>query len=383
MAKQKMSNPSLDYKSLNGKRVLIFSDYYPLVVGGAELQAKTLAEALAQAGARCVFISLNHRSKTLLNDEGHKVYCFPPPSGLRERLSLYRLFFRQIAQIIRAEKIDLVYQRLLNSFSPLLAAFCAKHNLPFVLHFGNHKSLAFAPNLTGALKFRQWRYTLRHPVKYIVQNETQARQLKNYSITADLQIPNWLDLTPSAKVKPAKPYPVLWIGNQRPVKRLDLFLELCKSFDASNYRFKVIGKLDDPKYRQQIEALPQVEYLGLLSLAQVNEELSLALALVNTSDHEGFSNTFLQAWHFGTPVLSLNSDPNHYLGQAKAGLCGDGQLAALQEQLEHYGENKGDFEAHSNAALALCQTELSFEKNRHKILGFLNRIMQEHGRKTR
>ena len=48
--------------------------------------------------------------------------------------------------------------------------------------------------------------------------------------------------------------------------------------------------------------------------------------LVNTSDYEGFSNTFIEAAINYTPILSLNSDPNEMLSMYDAGYSCSGNI---------------------------------------------------------
>ena len=45
-------------------------------------------------------------------------------------------------------------------------------------------------------------------------------------------------------------------------------------------------------------------------LDEVNKVLSESHILVNTSEYEGFSNTYIQAWMRKVPVVALNSDPD-------------------------------------------------------------------------
>jgi glycosyltransferase involved in cell wall biosynthesis len=79
---------------------------------------------------------------------------------------------------------------------------------------------------------------------------------------------------------------------------------------------------------QSISAMPAVEYVGQKTLAEVNELLARAHVLVNTSEHEGFPNTFIQAWMREVPVVSLRIDPDGVLGRE-----GIGVLAQTEEQL--------------------------------------------------
>jgi glycosyltransferase involved in cell wall biosynthesis len=62
-----------------------------------------------------------------------------------------------------------------------------------------------------------------------------------------------------------------------------------------------------------------IEYLKELTIEQVNEVLREAHILINTSDYEGFSNTYIQAWMRKIPVVALNSDPDNILINKRIG----------------------------------------------------------------
>jgi glycosyltransferase involved in cell wall biosynthesis len=61
-------------------------------------------------------------------------------------------------------------------------------------------------------------------------------------------------------------------------------------------------------------------YLGEKSQKEVNEFLARAHVFVNTSLHEGFPNTFIQAWMREVPVVSLHVDPDEVLGRERIGI---------------------------------------------------------------
>ena len=54
--------------------------------------------------------------------------------------------------------------------------------------------------------------------------------------------------------------------------------------------------------------------------------------LVNTSDYEGFPNTFIEAAINYTSILSLNSDPNDMLSAHGAGFVCHGSTEKLDER---------------------------------------------------
>jgi glycosyltransferase involved in cell wall biosynthesis len=70
---------------------------------------------------------------------------------------------------------------------------------------------------------------------------------------------------------------------------------------------------------KKIRRLPNMEYRGELSIDQVNALLQKSHILVNTSDYEGFPNTYIQAWMRKVPVVALNSDPDDFIKTQEIG----------------------------------------------------------------
>jgi glycosyltransferase involved in cell wall biosynthesis len=122
----------------------------------------------------------------------------------------------------------------------------------------------------------------------------------------------------------------VWIANLKRLKNPRAFVRLAKRFEGRHdVRFTMVGDaLEGGRWLEEllgdVEAVGNLSYLGPLDQEQVNDLLGRSDLLVNTSDFEGFSNTFIQAWMRRVPVVSLRVDPDGLLSERGLGrLSGD------------------------------------------------------------
>jgi glycosyltransferase involved in cell wall biosynthesis len=71
---------------------------------------------------------------------------------------------------------------------------------------------------------------------------------------------------------------------------------------------------------RDIASTPNLEYLGHRTQEEVNHLLCRACIFVNTSIHEGFPNTFVQAWLREAVVVSLTVNPDRVLDSYGVGI---------------------------------------------------------------
>ena len=145
--------------------------------------------------------------------------------------------------------------------------------------------------------------------------------------------------TPNTSPARRKDIDVVWVGNLRPVKRPDVALELARRLP--HYRFALVGgsvprgKAYFERIASEAKELPNLVMTGGVSYQDVGEWFDRSRVHVNTSDWEGFPNTFLQAWIRGVPVASF-FDPDGLIERRALGRrCTDvdGMCAALEELL--------------------------------------------------
>jgi hypothetical protein len=126
---------------------------------------------------------------------------------------------------------------------------------------------------------------------------------------------------------------VLWVGRCLPWKRPMAFLDLAAR--RTDQRFVMVCPAYDGarSLYEQVTArasdLPNVRFLDFVPFADTQELFASASIFVNTSTAEGFPNTFVQAARCGTPIASLDVNPDDVLRAADIGDCADGRLDRL------------------------------------------------------
>ena len=140
----------------------------------------------------------------------------------------------------------------------------------------------------------------------MAQNEVQRADCRKHYGRDAVVIPSCYQL-PRERVTGERDR-VLWVGTINHGKRPELLLELARRLPER--RFVMIGGPSDAspelfeRIRTQAAALPNVEFMGFLPLAQAETWFDRARVLVNTSVYEGMPNVFLQAWARGVPTVA-------------------------------------------------------------------------------
>lgn len=298
---------------------LVLPNIYPVLAnqgglkfaGGAELRHSIAARLWAGMGYRVSVITLDHGQPEGEIIDGITVLKAHTPNG---GLPVLRFLHPRLNGVWRALKradADIYYQPCAGYLTGVVAAFCRRHGRKSV--FAGASDTDFIPDKLRIQYARdRWLYLrgLRNVDAITVQTERQRMLcLERLGHHADL-IPNAYD-APYALPESKREY-VLWVGGIRPVKRPDRFLEIARALP--HIRFRMIGgpvgqDSDAQTYFERIKteaaSIPNLEFLGFVPYADTEPHFDHASVFVNTSDVEGFPNTFLQAWARGIPTVSF------------------------------------------------------------------------------
>ncbi len=353
--------------------------FYPLIKGGAEYQSKIIATELQKEGYEIVYISYGHETEDCIYDNDFKIHRLKVKASISGKVLMYKGFMSRVFNIIKDEKPDYIYQRILNSFTYRLSGFSKKNNIPLVLHIADNYSVEFEQGSKSVLKRKVFSTILKNKPNIICQTRYQQNKVLEFGYQPKAIISNMhpvlIDEVPKKDIKK-----IVWIGNARPVKQLEIFIALANSFQDSIYNFHIIGKLPDNAYGEgllkEINTAINITYHGSQTNDFINSFLMQSALLVNTSVSEGFSNTFIQAWMCGTPVLALNSDPDGVMQLNYIGIDCKGNETLLSSGLEKILKSPS-YDETCKKALEIAKTLFSIDENIAKFDGLLKEIASE------
>jgi glycosyltransferase involved in cell wall biosynthesis len=350
-----------------------------LTGGGAEYQIACLIDALIPLLQYDIYYLARHVPEDC-STAGYRVIRIgtgdraPRLGYLMDAVPLYRAL-REIAP-------DVIYQRVAGGYTGICAYYAKRHHIPLVWHVAHDsdvmpQTLSEGRNpLRPYLEKRSIEYAIPRASCIVVQKVEQQELLRrNYGRDAALVVPNFHP-APTQTLDKSGPPLVVWVANLKRWKQPEIFVRMAKALrDLDSVRFMMAGAADagsgnqdwNAELMRSIRTTGNLEYLGQQSHEQINELLARAHILVNTSVHEGFPNTFIQAWMREVPVVSLQVDPDGVLACEAVGIRADSEaqlaeavrlLITAPRQRREYGERAREYamKVHSmRNAMSLAQ----------------------------
>jgi glycosyltransferase involved in cell wall biosynthesis len=296
----------------------LFNPEVRAVFGGAEVDLYLLATELA---ADCRF-----SVRFVVGDYGQ------PAIEQRQNVTLFKSldvrgnYFLNVGKVwnaLRHANADIYVQEACSLLTTTIALFCKRYHRRFIYRTASRRE-------ANGQYFRQ--HLLRGPLVHwafkaadtrIVQNEEDQHQFSAIGLESTI-IRNACRLhdAPAA----GREF-VLWVGRSEQVKRPDLFIKLAQTLGDLPFCMICSRASVDPSYESLFRLASTVANLRFIAgvpFEQADSFFEKALLYVNTSDSEGFPNTFVQACKSRTPILSLNINPDDFLNRHQCGLCARG-----------------------------------------------------------
>jgi glycosyltransferase involved in cell wall biosynthesis len=322
-------------------------------VGGAQVQQTLLAKELARRGYRVSMVCMDYGQADPVTVADVTVFkCHAPIQGL----PVVRFFHPRLTGMwsaLRRVDADIYYQRAAGVVTGVTAAFAKRHGRRFI--YAAAHDLDLARDETWKLFQRRagWRdrqlfqLGLKMADAIVVQHEGQACDCERWQNRLPTLVPSCYALPPHHRADPNGV--VLWVSALRSWKRPELFLELARRLPST--RFRIVGGRSAERDGEEIfrktkeaaAAIPNLDFVGFVPYADIDAQFNAARVFVNTSDHEGFPNTFLQSWSRGIPTVSFVDTGSKLNGKPVVNVAaGLDDMATQVDQLmqddEHWSE---------------------------------------------
>ncbi|EMS32083.1 glycosyl transferase, group 1 [Mariniradius saccharolyticus AK6] len=313
----------------------------PEPTGGASVQSLVWMSALNQLGNKVFLGRLSNDNKTI--DENYRWINFLPlyDSLKKQPFIWFTYRFPSIFRIISRNRIDIVYTSMPTWQTFYIGLICKVLGVKHVIR------IASDVNVDGRLKKhhpfpRHVHISLAYRLADLViaQNNYQFTSLKGRVKNSNLiKIPNPFIITKKYyHQKKSLSGSIVWVANFRRVKNMGRLLEICRLMPYED--FKIAGvelpNMDDETAESisLLKSLPNVTFFGNISRSKILDFYAESKFLLNTSDFEGFSNTFLEAMATGTPILSTTMvNPDGIINKYQLGIVYEDEIS-LRDSLD-------------------------------------------------
>ena len=310
---------------------IVSPTHWKAFMGGAQYQIKCILEALIPLH-RYDISYIAHRVDPDFRADDYRIV----PIGDAGQSPRFGYLMHALPLYLALKKIrpHVIYQRVGCGYTGVAAYYARRHGARLIWHIAHDGDVMRESLIDGRNPFRRQfekrsvEYAIRHAQHIVSQTEKQASLLQsNFGRRVDIVIPNFHP-EPEEVIDKAGPITVVWVANLKPWKQPDVFVRLARALrDLRDVRFVMVGaQAAAPSERRWSEALvksiegtPNLTFLGERSQADVNQLLATSHIFVNTSLHEGFANTFIQAWMREVPVVSLCVNPDGVFDRERVG----------------------------------------------------------------
>jgi glycosyltransferase involved in cell wall biosynthesis len=340
-------------------------------IGGVERQTSVLARWLAERGHRVSFLTWDEGGPAEEMSDGVRVIKLCRQDAGLPGLRFFHPKWSSLNAALRNANADVYYHNCGECVTGQIALWCRRNRRAFVFSAASNADCdPRLPELKSRRERTLYRWGLRHADRVITQTLTQQRDLREHFGRESEVVPMPCPGPDAAAYVPPRTdgRRVLWIGRVCRVKRPDRLVEVAAA--CPDVQFDMAGPVyEDAFSREAARAageLPNVTVHGAVPRELIGELYRQASLLCNTSDYEGFPNTFLEAWSHGLPVVS-SFDPDSIIRRHDLGLVvteAQEMAAGLRslldspaEYLTKSGHARRYYESHHTVEAVLPQIE--------------------------
>lgn len=373
-----MSATELPHICFVSDRLQHYLDESDRTAGGAQRQQYLLAQALLERGHDVSAIVGDYGQPRVIQQKGVRTVsgC---PKEISSPAELVRAIYTLERSIRRADA-DVYYVRGAPRLFIATRLLTRLHRTPLVFCLANDSDLDpnYLVSRYGPWLARLYWHVLPTADAIVTQTERQHDDLRAERGVDSIVIPNAYTLPPSDEVLDHdRREHVLWVGSSDPQqKKPERYLRLARALP--DVEFVMLSQdIGNTTYHHELaskaESIANLRFLENVPPDDVHKYYRTATSLVNTSDYEGFPNTFLEAWRYATPVVSLYYALDDVLEKQEVGVR-SGSMDALVEDVADLHENQRRRDRLGTWGRELIEREYSIRSSVENYQRVFNRV---------
>jgi glycosyltransferase involved in cell wall biosynthesis len=279
-------------------------------IGGEQVQQSLLAKAFVRRGFPVFMVVGDYGQQDGAIWSGVQTYkAYSAHEGIPVLRFVYPRWTKLWAGLRRAAA-DVYYVSCAAAQVGQVAMWAARNNRRMIFRIASDSDCEPDRLLIPFWRDRKlYEYGLRRAAAILAQSaRQQALMQRNYGLHSSVAY--MLVDVPERQLSLAeRDISLLWVSNIQQLKRPEAFLELARRLNP--FTASMVGGAQPRAHDlfQQIRAraasVGNLTFHGRLPYRATSQVFDRARLLVNTSEIEGFPNTFLQAWIRGVPVISF------------------------------------------------------------------------------
>jgi glycosyltransferase involved in cell wall biosynthesis len=319
-----MTLPRICFLGLDNLAVLS-PDHTHLPAGGEPVQQTLLARALARRGFEVSMVVADLGQPDGATYDAIRTFgTFAPDAGIPILRFIHPRWTSVMAQLRRVDA-DVYYTSCASTGVAQIVRAARATGAGSVFRIASDSDCDPARLLIRLWRDRKiYEHGLARVDRILAQSEYQSNLMRqNYQ--RDSRVAGMLVEPANAPASfTGRHWDALWVSNIRQVKRPDTFLQVASELPDLSFHM-VGGPLPGAESMFDevgvaARALPNLEFAGLVPYRHVSRAYAQTRVFVNTSDVEGFPNSFLQAWTNGVPVVSF-FDPDGVIAREGLGVA--------------------------------------------------------------
>lgn len=304
-------------------------------VGGAELQLYHISAKLAERGHNIKFLTRTDSKESI--DKVELIPCLGDVDTIAKKI---RVGLKMLIQMDKQDS-DIYFTSSDNMTPGLVSLYCILKGKKHVHRTVHKREIDKQIIKNNPVKGIIHHLGLRSSDLIFVQCEEHEKMISDWFDPNTKIIRNSFVIGDKPKSEKNQ---ILWVGRRVRWKNPSMFLDLAESRPSEN--FVMISPCTSgseefySKIRKRSKDISNLKLIERVPREEIQEYFDKAKIFVNTSDKEGFPNTFIESGLGKTPILSYKVDPDSFIEKNSCGYSCNGEQELLENRLDEMLENK-------------------------------------------